>query len=50
MNHLETNGRETKIMTMELDVYQHSDDANYDMWDILKFNFNNIKCKSYNNV
>jgi hypothetical protein len=31
MNHLETNGRETKIMTMELDVYQKSDEANYDM-------------------
>ncbi|KAE9534445.1 hypothetical protein AGLY_008535 [Aphis glycines] len=30
MNHLETNGSETKIMTMELDVYQQSDEANYD--------------------
>ncbi|VVC33078.1 Hypothetical protein CINCED_3A000310 [Cinara cedri] len=32
MNHLETNGRETKIMTMELDVYQQSDEANYDLF------------------
>lgn len=31
MNHLETNGSETKIMTMELDVYQQSNEANYDM-------------------
>ncbi|XP_026804815.1 rab-like protein 6 isoform X1 [Rhopalosiphum maidis] len=30
MNHLETNGSETKIMTMELDVYQQSNEANYD--------------------
>ncbi|XP_050436035.1 rab-like protein 6 [Adelges cooleyi] len=32
MNHLETNGRETKIMTMELDVYQQSNEANYDLF------------------
>lgn len=31
MNHLETNGTETKIMTMELDVYQQSNEANYDL-------------------
>lgn len=31
VNQLETNGRETKIMTMELDVYQQSNEANYDM-------------------
>lgn len=32
MNHLETNGNETKIMTMELDVYQQSNEANYDIF------------------
>ncbi|XP_050533032.1 rab-like protein 6 isoform X2 [Daktulosphaira vitifoliae] len=32
INHLETNERETKIMTMELDVYQQSNEANYDMF------------------
>jgi len=32
MNHLETNGSETKIMTMELDVYQQSNEANYDIF------------------
>jgi len=31
MNHLETNGSETKIMTMELDLYQQSTEGNYDM-------------------
>lgn len=31
INQLDTNGRETKIMTMELDVYQQSNEANYDM-------------------
>lgn len=31
VNHLETNGSETKIMTMELDVYQQSDEADYDV-------------------
>lgn len=31
INHLETNGRETEIMIMELDVYQQSNEANYDM-------------------
>jgi len=32
MNHLKNNGSETKIMTMELDVYQQSNEANYDIF------------------
>lgn len=39
MNQLETNGNETRIMTMELDVYQQSNEGNYDLWVIYYFNF-----------
>lgn len=31
IKHLETNENETKIMTMELDVYEQSNEANYDL-------------------